>query len=134
MTLTSTSLIERVAKIFGVSPKEITGPSRVRHIVVARQAAVWALRQRYPDMSCCALSAAVGRRDHSTALWALAAVEKRARKSPDYARKLAEIDQVDAPAQLISVELDRTDPRVDTFLQECGGDSLPFCRLISSIG
>lgn len=117
--MTVQTLIERAAQIFGVSPAEITGPSRARHIVVARQAAMWALRQRYPDMSCCALSAAVGRKDHTTAVWAIAAVEKRARASMDYATKLAELRQVDKPAP-IGAELDRTDPRVATFLEECG--------------
>ena len=115
------SILERTAEIFGVSPADITGPSRARHIVVARQAAVWALRQRYPDMSCCALSAAVGRRDHTTAVWSLAAAEKRAAERPDYARKLAQInDQVVTAPPAGGSELDRSDPRVDKFLQECG--------------
>lgn len=119
--MTVQSLIERTAHIFGVEPAEISGSSRSRHIVVARQAAVWALKQRYPDMSCCALAAAVGRRDHTTAIWAIAAVERRAAERPDYAKKLAEINhhQVDAPIGA-GAELDRTDPRVDKFLQECG--------------
>lgn len=114
-------IVKRTAEIFGLSPEEITGPSRARHIVIARQAAVWALRQRHPDMSCCALSAAVGRKDHTTALWAIAAAERRAAARPDYAAKLDQIHhQVDKAPPASSGQLDRSDPGVDGFLRECG--------------
>lgn len=114
-------VIERTAAVFGLSATDITGPSRARHIVIARQAAVWVLRQRYPDMSCCALSAAVGRKDHTTALWAIAAAERRAAARPDYAAKLDQIHhQVDKAPPASSGQLDRSDPGVDNFLKECG--------------
>jgi chromosomal replication initiation ATPase DnaA len=48
-------LVERVlsqtGEVFARTPAELIGRSRKRPIVEARQAAMWAIRQRYPSLS-----------------------------------------------------------------------------------
>ena len=45
------SILSQTADVFRRTPEELVGRSRQRQIVEARQAAMWAIRQRYPSLS-----------------------------------------------------------------------------------
>jgi chromosomal replication initiator protein len=82
-------IVERAARTFEVSRAALIGGSRQRHIVQARQALAWALRQTHPELSLAAIGDLLGGRDHTTILWALEAAERRARDDPRYALRLS---------------------------------------------
>jgi chromosomal replication initiation ATPase DnaA len=62
----------------------LVGRSRKRQIVEARQAAMWAIRQRYPSLSLETIGTAVGGRHYTTVMHALEAVEERAQRNAAY--------------------------------------------------
>ena len=77
-------LVERVlsqsAEVFARTPAELIGRSRKRPLVEARQAAMWAIRQRYPSLSLKTIGTLLGGRHYNTVMHALAAVEQRAQR------------------------------------------------------
>ena len=88
-------LVERVlsqtAEVFARTPAELIGRSRKRPIVEARQAAMWAMRQRYPSLSLETIGTAVGGRHYSTVMHALSAVEQRAVRRAEYRVQLQHV-------------------------------------------
>lgn len=70
------TVVAEVAARRGVTVAELFGPSRCRPITHARQEAMWAVRKRcrasYPR-----IGQRFGGRDHTTAIWACRAHEKR---------------------------------------------------------
>ena len=88
-------LVERVlsqtAEVFARTPAELIGRSRKRPIVEARQAAMWAIRQRYPSLSLATIGTLLGGRHYSTVMHALAAVEQRAQRRVEYRVQLQHV-------------------------------------------
>ena len=88
-------LVERVlsqtAEVFARTPAELIGRSRKRPIVEARQAAMWAIRQRYPSLSLETIGTLLGGRHYSTVMHALAAVEERAQRRVEYRVQLQHV-------------------------------------------
>jgi chromosomal replication initiator protein len=88
-------LVERVlsqtAEVFARTPAELIGRSRKRPIVEARQAAMWAIRQRYPSLSLENIGTLLGGRHYSTVMHALAAVEQRAQRRVEYRVQLQHV-------------------------------------------
>jgi chromosomal replication initiator protein len=82
-------MVETAAQTFEVPRAALLGGSRQRHIVQARQALAWALRQTHPELSLAAIGDLLGGRDHTTIMWALEAAERRARADPRYAVRLS---------------------------------------------
>lgn len=83
-------IIARVAVVFGVEPAQIAAGNRAQRLVEARQAAAFALKFRL-DLSYAAIAAALGYRDHTTALWSVRAAGERAKRRPDYSDKITQI-------------------------------------------
>ncbi len=81
-------LIGRVADFFDLTRAELTGASRKRHIVEARQAAAWVLRHAYPQLSLQTIGEQLGGRDHSTIIYAIARTAERMRADPALAAEL----------------------------------------------
>ncbi|MBX0326958.1 hypothetical protein K2Z83_04585 [Oscillochloris sp. ZM17-4] len=83
-------VLSRVALAFEVEPAQLQAGSRSTRLVQARQAAAWMLyfnqRHSYSD-----IAAALGYRDHSTAVWAVQAAANRAKRDQDYSDKLGQI-------------------------------------------
>ncbi len=77
-------ILRHTADVFARTPAELLGRSRKRPIVEARQAAMWAVRQRYPSLSLETIGTAVGGRHYSTVMHALHAVEQRAARRAEY--------------------------------------------------
>ena len=74
-------ILSHAAEIFRCTADELVGRSRKRAIVEARQATMWAIRQRYPSLSLETIGTAVGGRHYTTVMHALAVVEARARSN-----------------------------------------------------
>lgn len=68
------TILTQTAEVFQRTPAELVGRSRKRPIVAARQAAMWAIRQRYPSLSLEVIGSALGGRHYSTVMHGLAAV------------------------------------------------------------
>jgi chromosomal replication initiator protein len=84
-----TQLLETAAQTFEVPRTALLGRSQRRHIVYARQALAWALRQTHPELSLAAIGDLLGGRDHTTIIWAVEAAERRAKADPRYAVRLS---------------------------------------------
>ena len=81
-------LIDAAARLFDVSRQELIGSSRTHEVVLARQAAAWALHKRYPDLTLGQIGELLGGRHHTTIIEAVARAERLARTDQGYARLL----------------------------------------------
>ena len=88
-------IIAAVAAAFGIAPEQLLGSSRTRHVVDARQVAMYVLREAR-QLSYPAIGQAVGGRDHSTAMHAVERV-RCAMRQPGVRR-----DQVEAAMAALS--------------------------------
>ena len=75
--MTPQKLIALVASAFGLTAEDLTGRSRRRYLVEARQAAAWVLRRAYPAISLEEIGRLLGHRDHTTIIYSLEQVEQR---------------------------------------------------------
>lgn len=85
--MTLRDLLDTVASAFDVTVADLAGPSRTQHIVLARQAAAWALRKTTP-LSLEAIGRLLGGRDHTTISYSLTQIERRCAADPQFARVL----------------------------------------------
>jgi hypothetical protein len=85
------SILTQTAEVFQRTPAELVGRSRKHPIVAARQAAMWAIRQRYPSLSLEVIGTALSGRHYSTVMHALAAVEQRAQHNTAYRERLQQL-------------------------------------------
>ena len=67
--ITASLIIAQSAAYFGLSIEELTGPSRSRHLVIARQIAMYLCRE-LTNMSLPKIGAQFGNRDHTTVMYA----------------------------------------------------------------
>ncbi|MBO0844601.1 MAG: chromosomal replication initiator protein DnaA [Nocardioides sp.] len=67
--ITAALIIAQTAAYFGLSIDELTGPSRGRHLVMARQIAMYLCRE-LTDLSLPKIGAQFGKRDHTTVMYA----------------------------------------------------------------
>lgn len=67
--ITASLIIAQTAAYFGLSIEELTGPSRGRHLVMARQIAMYLCRE-LTDLSLPKIGAQFGNRDHTTVMYA----------------------------------------------------------------
>jgi chromosomal replication initiator protein len=92
------TILSHTADVFHRTPAELVGRSRKRPIVMARQAAMWAIRQRYPSLSLETIGGAIGGRHYTTVQHALMAVEDRAQQDAEYRAQLHHVIARLAPA------------------------------------
>lgn len=69
------SIIERVAAYYDLQPADITGAKRDKEIVVPRQVTMYLMRHEM-SLSFPKIAAAVGGRDHTTAMHSVTKIEK----------------------------------------------------------
>ncbi|WP_340537989.1 chromosomal replication initiator protein DnaA [Nocardioides sp. GXZ039] len=67
--ITASLIIAQTAAYFGLSIEELTGPSRGRHLVIARQIAMYLCRE-LTNLSLPKIGAQFGNRDHTTVMYA----------------------------------------------------------------
>jgi len=82
---TAQAIIAQAADLFACAPTDLTGPSRLRTVNEARQAAAYALRQGCRSLSYAQIGQILGGRDHTTIMHAVAVAERRAIADVDYA-------------------------------------------------
>ena len=87
---TPESIIEYIAKYFGLDSEVLQGQSRGRDIVNARQIAMYLIR-RMTNLSLNDIGKVFGDRDHTTVLHSLDKVEKQMRSDPAFAETVKEI-------------------------------------------
>ena len=87
---TPESIIEYIAKYFGLDSEVLQGQGRGRDIVNARQIAMYLIR-RMTNLSLNDIGKAFGDRDHTTVLHSLDKVEKQMRSDPAFAETVKEI-------------------------------------------
>ena len=71
--MTPQLLISLVASAFGLGESDVTGQSRMRHVVLARQSAAWVLRKTY-NVSLEEIGRLLGHRDHTTIGYSIAQI------------------------------------------------------------
>lgn len=74
-------IIEEVSKTYSVSPEDIRSNKRSANISIARQAAIYIVRE-ITQMSLAPIGEEFGGRDHSTVVYALKQMEKQMRNDP----------------------------------------------------
>jgi chromosomal replication initiator protein len=104
------TILSQTADIFRRTPDELVGRSRKRPIVEARQAAMWAIRQRYPSLSLETIGTVLGGRHYTTVMHALEAVEERARRSAVYRVQLQHLIARVAASSKLPRPLNRGEP------------------------
>ncbi len=72
---TPKQIVEKVAKYYNLTTKEMCGKSRVAHIKTARQVAMYILRKETP-LSTNKIASEVGVKDHSTVMHGISKIEK----------------------------------------------------------
>lgn len=92
--MTPDQLADTAAFAFGVNKGAIFGTTRTARVVEARQALAWALRQQ--EWSLKSIGAFL-RRDHTTIMYALEAVERLRTRNARFAERLAILAQPSAP-------------------------------------
>lgn len=83
-------IVARVAAAFGVKPKDVLGPSRVRAVLVPRQVAMYLAREA-AKLSLVQIGRGFGGRDHTTVLHAVRAVEGALAADPKLAGTVREL-------------------------------------------
>jgi chromosomal replication initiator protein len=89
-----TASIERVIKIVshfcGVAQPDLIGSDRTQHVAMVRQVAMYLARRHsslsYPELG------AVFRRDHSSIIHGVKAIEQRVQAQPAFAKFLAQLE------------------------------------------
>jgi chromosomal replication initiator protein len=110
--ITPEQLIDQAANLYGLSAKQIRTRTRVRHIVRARQVAMYLISKK-TDMSLHEIGRLFGDYDHTTVMYAVGIVERLLKESPGLANEIAAL--LDS-----RIFLERSDPNVSAFLKDCG--------------
>ena len=112
------TIVEQAAIVFERTPEELLGNSRKQPIAEARQAAMWAVRQRYPSISLKEIGSAIGERHHTTVGHALAAVEERASHDAAYAARLQQLlTRIGQPPGALTLPAHPPIPQISTWWQ-----------------
>ena len=106
-------ILKDVAELHKITVAELRGRRRFRHVVEARHAAIWVLRQINPKMSEQRIAEAVGLTDHTTVSYALAKLDKVVARGDAYAANLWEIVHAFRGIHAFAAQLD-DQPQLDT--------------------
>ena len=109
----TSEIIERAADLWEIRPADLLGKSRARHVVRARQAAAWALRE-CTDLSLVEIGKLL-KRDHTTVMYALETIAREIREDHSLRDRVHRLSRV-----AMGVQLERRDPAVDRWLREAG--------------
>ncbi|OGY56158.1 MAG: hypothetical protein A2Y84_00900 [Candidatus Colwellbacteria bacterium RBG_13_48_8] len=89
---TPSQIIKAVASFFEISPNDVVGRSRSKEFVEPRQISMYLLREvlsmSYPD-----IAGKVGKRDHTTAIYACKKVAGDLERNPELGRRLTVIKE-----------------------------------------
>ena len=105
-------ILKDVAELHKITVAELRGRRRFRHVVEARHAAIWVLRQINPKMSEQRIAEAVGLTDHTTVSYALAKLDKIVKSGDAYAANLTEIVNTFKGIHAFAAKLDEQPQRL----------------------
>ncbi|MDE2098792.1 MAG: chromosomal replication initiator protein DnaA [Patescibacteria group bacterium] len=86
-------IIKSVSDFFEIMPNDLTGRSRSKELVEPRQIAIYLLRDML-DMSFPYIASKVGKRDHSTAIYAYKKIDNDLIKNPNLHQKIMMIKEL----------------------------------------
>jgi len=92
LSVTPSLIIEIVARSFNLSPLDLKSGKRDRETALARQVAMYLVRQE-TNCSLAQIGMGLGNRDHSTVIHAYKKIESYIDTSPDLKRKILDIQQ-----------------------------------------
>ncbi len=87
---TPDKIIEETAKFYELSVKDLTGKRRTKDVVLARQVAMYQIRN-YTTLSLNEIGKFFGGRDHTTVLSSVQKIEQEANNSPAFAKDLKKL-------------------------------------------
>lgn len=90
VSVTIDRIISEVAKTYGVSSSDIKSPKRSSNISIARQVAIYVIREIL-SMPMASIGEQFGGRDHSTVVYAIQQVEKNMKTDPKYKETVQDI-------------------------------------------
>lgn len=91
-TITMELILHAVCKHFKVTQRDLNSSSRKGNVVNARQIAMF-LAQKHTNMSSTQIGMQIGRRDHSTVLYACSKVDLKIKTSPSFREELQVLEQ-----------------------------------------
>ena len=106
-------ILKDVADLHKITVAELRSRRRFRHLVEARHAAIWVLRQVNPKMSEQRIAEAVGLTDHTTVSYALAKLDKIVARGDAYAANLSDIVNVFKGIHAFAAKLDEQPQTLD---------------------
>jgi chromosomal replication initiator protein len=86
-------IIKSVSDFFEIMPNDLTGRSRSKELVEPRQIAIYLLRDML-DMSFPYIASKIGKRDHSTAIYAYKKIDTDLTKNPNLHQKIMMIKEL----------------------------------------
>ena len=89
--ITVDDILEKVCRHYGVPQQQVSGRSRKRELVQARQVSMY-LAQKYTGMPASRIGRLIGGRDHSTVLHSCAAVEQRMKADKAFMEEMNTIE------------------------------------------
>ena len=89
--LTIDEIVETVCRHYQVSPEEVSGKSRKRNLVVARQVSMF-LAQKHTKMAASRIGKLIAGRDHSTVLHSCEKVEERMKVDKSFCEDITKIE------------------------------------------
>ncbi|MCL5006557.1 MAG: chromosomal replication initiator protein DnaA [Patescibacteria group bacterium] len=93
INISPNQVIKSVADFFEILPNDLTGRSRSKELVEPRQIAIFLLRDML-DMSFPYIASKVGKRDHSTAIYAYKKINNDLTKNPNLHQKVMMIKEL----------------------------------------
>ena len=89
--LTVDEILEKVCKHYNVEQRQVSGKSRKRELVIARQVSMY-LAQKYTKMPASRIGKLVGGRDHSTVIHSCSQIEQRMKIEKCFAEEVNSIE------------------------------------------
>ncbi len=89
--LSASAIVKCVSRHYGVKERDVMGKGRKKELVQARHLAMY-LCQKYTNLSSAQIGRNIGKRDHSTVLYACAQVEKKMSTDMAYRQEVEEVE------------------------------------------
>jgi chromosomal replication initiation ATPase DnaA len=92
--LPADDVVREACRLVSISLSEFRSPSKFTPNTDARKASVYVLHRRRPDLSWPQIARLVYRSDHSTAIHAYKAAQRKMAKSPEFAELVMKLEAV----------------------------------------
>lgn len=124
------NILDEFAGWFGVSTKQIKGPSRKKAIVEVRDLVAYILRQ-YAGLSYPVIGRILGDRDHTTIMHAYSKIERRLKNNGDFEEKFRDLILRAEETKVIKEKRDDEVSAGFSKLKESVKESQTYCRKLT---